>query len=269
MRLRPRRRSRARPICRRTATSRLTRMGTRPIAPLPAVPHAHASTGMSKPCLERTNCSDDQPVIVDLNAGGQTVLSTSDLNFGFEPAVRAVAGYRLHNGWAIEGAYLGLFDADTSEYLSALPDQSSILTFPGDLAYVDNLNVIPDMDKIWVDYSSSLHSGELNLVCCCGCCDPCGKGGGKNCNLSCRTFEWLVGFRYINFREELNIHGQAIRQTGSRGWLLRHPHQQQPLRGPTRRPDSRLGDEVGLGGDRQGGLVRQRRPAGAVRPRLG
>jgi hypothetical protein len=175
--------------------------------------------------LERTNCSDDQPIIVNLRrpdgsvvspSEGTPVFSTSDLDFDFEPAVRAVVGHRLHNGWAVEGAYLGLFDADTSAFVSALPDQSSILTFPGDLAYVENLNVIADMDKIWVDYSSSLHSGELNLVCCCGCCDPCGKGkdAGNHCNLYCRTFEWFMGFRYINFREELNIHGQAIRETG-------------------------------------------------------
>ena len=158
--------------------------------------------------LHRTNGSFRQPVIVDLS-DGSTILSTSDLNFGFDPAARVVAGCRLHDGWALEGAYFGLFDARSSKFLEA-PDESSIYTFPEHL----ESNVFADMNRIWVGHSSSLHSGELNLVCCQGWCDSYGKGKddlkdphsvwGDHCG----TFEWFVGFRYLNFRERLNIYAE-------------------------------------------------------------
>jgi len=174
--------------------------------------------------LQRTNCSDDQPIIVNLRgddgsivspSDAATVLSTSDLDFGFDPAVRVLLGHRLHNGWAIEGSYLGFCDADSSAYVQA-PNEAAIYTFPGGLG----LNVSGDFDEIWTNYSSSIHSGELNLVCCCGCCsEPCGKGKGDSgskghgCNLYCRTFEWFVGFRYLNLREHLQIVGQRSQTT--------------------------------------------------------
>ncbi len=173
--------------------------------------------------LQRTNCSDDQPIIVNLRADdgsivspsdAATVLSTSDLDFGFDPAVRVLLGHRLHNGWAIEGSYLGFCDADSSAYVQA-PNEAAIYTFPGGLSG----NVSGDFGEVWTDYSSSIHSGELNLVCCCGCCAPCGKGKGdcgskgQDCNLYCRTFEWFVGFRYFNLREHLQIVGNRPQTT--------------------------------------------------------
>jgi len=178
--------------------------------------------------LERTNSSNDQPMIVNLRGPedavlpidqAPTVLSTNDLDFDFEPGVRVLIGHRLHNGWAIEGSYLGLFDADTSLCLSA-PSESTIYTFPGGLGAA---NVFGDVDRIWTDYSSSLHSAEANLVHCCGCCDSCGdgKGDGKSkghcggCNLHCRTFEWMVGFRYLNLHEHLSIYGERDQMTES------------------------------------------------------
>jgi hypothetical protein len=174
--------------------------------------------------LQRTNCSDDQPILVNLRgddgsivspSDAATVLSTSDLDFGFDPAVRVLLGHRLHNGWAIEGGYFGFCDADTSAFVQA-PNEEAIYTFPGSLGAV---NVPADFDRVWTDYSSSVHSGELNLVCCCGCCsDPCGKGKGDGAkggcgNLYCRTFEWFVGFRYLNLREHLQIYGERGQTT--------------------------------------------------------
>lgn len=171
--------------------------------------------------LQRTNCSTDQPIIVNLRgpnntvlpiADAPTVLSTSDLNFDFEPGVRVVLGHRLCNGWGIEGGYLGLFDADTSAFVEA-GGEDPIYTFPGGLG---SANVFGDVDRVWVDYSSSLQSAELNFVCCNGCCNPCeegkGKSKGEGCgwNMYCRTFEWLVGFRYVNWREHLRIHGERF-----------------------------------------------------------
>lgn len=166
--------------------------------------------------LQRTNCSTDQPIVVQSVAGSPvaTILSTSDLDFDFEPGMRVLLGHRLHNGWAIEGGYLGLFNANA--WAEAVPpDQGTNYTFPDGLGYI---NVPPD-GGFRVNYDSSLQSAELNFVCCNGCCDPCTEGKGKSkgeCghgNMYCRTFEWLVGFRYINWHEHLNIYFERPQTT--------------------------------------------------------
>jgi len=161
--------------------------------------------------LQRTNCSFDQPIIVQSIAGipVATFLSTSDLDFEYEPGVRALFGIRLHGGWALEGSYLGLWDSDASLVIVP-PDESTNLTFPGGLG---GTNVFSDPDRIWTTYSSSLHSSELNLVCCSGYCDTFGgKGDLKDdvggCHPRCQTVEWLVGFRYLSLNERLRIYGE-------------------------------------------------------------
>jgi len=161
--------------------------------------------------LQRSNCSFDQPVIVQSVDGipVATFLSTSDLDFDYEPGVRALFGVRLNDGWALEGSYLGLWDSDASLFI-APPDESTNLTFPGGLG---GTNVFSDPDRIWATYSSSLHSGELNLVCCSGHCDTWGGKGELKDDLGryhprCQTFEWLVGFRYLNLNERLRIYGE-------------------------------------------------------------
>lgn len=165
--------------------------------------------------LERRDCSCEQPIIVQAEDGNPaaTVFSTSDLDFDFAPGVRVVVGHYLHDGWAVEGSYLGLFDADAAAFIAA-DSEETVLTFPGTLA--SGTNVFPDMDRIWINGSSALHSAELNLVCCCGCCSTCGgsehKGCSKedcgDCNIHCRTVEWLVGFRYLNLNEKLSIYAE-------------------------------------------------------------
>jgi hypothetical protein len=169
--------------------------------------------------LERSNCSFDQAILVEtIDANpGDTLFSTSDLDFDYEPALRVVLGRRLHNGWAIEGGYFGLWDASTAEFYT--PPDGVDVAFPDGLVAS---NVFGDPDRIWTDYSSSLHGGELNLVCCRGCCSTCESGKGKDdskgdcgaCCLHCRTFEWFVGFRYLNLREHLRIYGEREQQTG-------------------------------------------------------
>jgi hypothetical protein len=166
--------------------------------------------------LQRSNCSSNQPLIESFDGiVPETFFSTSDLDFDFEPAVRATVGYRLHDGWALEASYLGLFDASSQAFLVP-PDGNTILAFPDGLG---TANVFSDMDRIWVNYSSSIHSGEVNLVCCTGCCS---HGDGKsgydpkhavNGGLCCRTFEWFVGFRYLNLSERLRIDAQRDQET--------------------------------------------------------
>lgn len=170
--------------------------------------------------LERNNGSRDQPVIVTLDIDGnieQTFLATSDLDFGFDPAVRVVAGHRLGHGWAIEGAYLGLFESASSAFTAA-PAQDTDLTFPRELGYVSN--VFSDIGKARLDYWSALHSAELNLVHCHDCCAPCDKGPGDHCpasdgacRRSCGTLEWLAGFRYLHLQETFNIDAERQQTT--------------------------------------------------------
>ena len=73
-----------------------------------------------------------------------------------------------------------------------------------------------------MNYSSWLNSFEVNLPCCCGCCDECGGECRDACGcgevrdeygwgeVRCRSFEWFAGFRYINLGEKLNISVQRI-----------------------------------------------------------
>jgi hypothetical protein len=177
--------------------------------------------------LQRSNDSFDQPVLVRATGPEATALSTSDLDFDFDPALRALVGRRLHNGWAIEGSYLGLFDATASAFIEASPqDPPRPLTFPGGLG--PGTNLFADINRSWVNYSSELHSAELNLVSCRGCCGTGGdsKGdcgskcdGGSDC-VRCSTVEWFVGFRYLSLRERFNIYAEADREPTGGGPLI-------------------------------------------------
>ena len=170
--------------------------------------------------LQRDNASNDQPVIVTLDLDGnieQTFLATSDLDFDFDPAVRVVAGHRLGQAWAIEGSYLGLFESASFAFTAASAEDID-LTFPRELGYVSN--VFSDIGQARLDYWSALHSGELNLVHCRGCCEPCEKGhdgrcGAKagDCRQSCGTVEWLAGFRYLHLQETFNIYAERQQTT--------------------------------------------------------
>ena len=152
----------------------------------------------------------DQPIVVDPNTN-TTFLSTSDLDFNFDPGIRATVGARLCGGRALEFSYFGLFQGDASA-VAVKPDDEAFLIFP------DNLfgNVFVGMDRTEVNYSSQLHSFELNLPCCCGCCDECPKecgcgecrdaGGGRGDRYArCQSLEWFGGLRYIYLGEELDI----------------------------------------------------------------
>jgi len=166
--------------------------------------------------LERSNSSYDQPLLVQREFGTPvaTLLRTSDLDFNYEPAARVVLGSRVYDGWAIEGVYFGLWDADSSAYVAT----DEALTLPDGLGaggQGGGSNVWSSLNRTWVDYSSDLQSAELNLVYCCGGCAACGAGkgdyaaAGPSCSDSrCRTFEWLAGFRFLDLSEELRIYGE-------------------------------------------------------------
>lgn len=166
--------------------------------------------------LERSNRCFDQPLLVQRDEFGNpaaTGLATADLQFDYEPALRIVLGFRLCEGWGIEGGYFGLWDAEATE--SVAPGVP--LSFPDGLGAggtTEGASVWAFLHRTWVDYSSAVHSGELNLVYCGdrdGKCEAgkCGFASAGACGTSRgRTFEWLAGFRYLDLREELRIAGQ-------------------------------------------------------------
>lgn len=150
-----------------------------------------------------------QPIVVDPNTN-TTFLSTSDLDYNYDPGLRATFGARICGNRALEFTYFGLFDGNASATV-VQPNPNVFLTFPNNLAG----NVFVDMERVRVNYSSWLNSFEANLPCCCGCCDEtgCGECGecGENCGSgfgNCQSFEWFGGFRYINLGEELNIYAE-------------------------------------------------------------
>ena len=164
--------------------------------------------------LTRESRFRDQPIIVDPNTG-TTFLSTSDLDSDFDPGVRVTAGMRLCDNWGLEFSYFGLFDSDASASVVS-PGPGSFLTFPDNLAG----NVFVDIDRVRADYSSRLHSFEVNLPCCTGCCTDCctvscgdavgecgcGMACSSGCGFgNCQSCSWFAGFRYLNLREELNL----------------------------------------------------------------
>jgi hypothetical protein len=143
----------------------------------------------------------NQPIVVDPNTD-ITYLSTSNLGFNFDPGLQATFGMRLCGGRALEFSYFGLFQG-TASAVVVQPDADAFLTFP------DNLvgNVFVNMDRVQVDYSASLNSFEINLPCCCGCCDECPNECGCG-QVNCHSWEWFAGFRYLNVGEQFNILAQ-------------------------------------------------------------
>jgi hypothetical protein len=158
-----------------------------------------------------------QPIVVDAATQSTTYLSTSNLDFNFDAGLQATFGMRVCDGLALEFSYFGLFPGNASAVAVSTPGGSP-LTFPGGGAG----NVFTDMNKVQVNYSSWLNGFEVNLPCCCGCCDECGGECRDACGcgdvrnaygwgeLRCRSFEWFAGFRYLNLSEKFDIVGQRI-----------------------------------------------------------
>lgn len=143
----------------------------------------------------------NQAIVVDPNTN-TTFLSTSDLNSNFDPGLFATVGMQLSNNRALEFSYFGLFDGNVSAAAVA-PDPAAFLIFPNNFVG----NVFVDMDTTLVNYSSSLQSFAVNLLCCCGCCDKCCCQCGCP-EYHCRSVSWFAGFSYLNLYEQLNITAQ-------------------------------------------------------------
>ena len=149
--------------------------------------------------MQRTHGEPVHDILID-SSTNQTVLSSRDLDFNYSPGVRAVFGF-CYDGWLpLEIGYFGLFDSRSSKSVTSSPTGDPFLgnlTFPGDLGAASN--VFAGAQQATVDYTSEIHSGEINYHCCC-CREDCG-----GCP---QSFEWLAGFRYLSLRERLFINGQ-------------------------------------------------------------
>ena len=135
---------------------------------------------------------DDEPVVVDANTGA-TFLSTSDLDSGFAPGIRATVGTRLCNGKSLELSYLGLFPNDASA-TAISPDADAFLIFP------DNFfgNVFVGMSGAMANYSTSMNGLAASLIggdSDCECGDSCADNCGCEASKSPLSFGWIAGLR--------------------------------------------------------------------------
>ncbi len=140
-----------------------------------------------------TGC--DRVLVVDQDVpvpGQDTLLSTGDLSFRYEPGVRLTLGTQREScgGWrwcdALEATYLGVFDWNASG--SVFGDNN--LAASGVLGFIGNN--YSGGDEFHADYQAELHSIELNCVksCCLDCC---------------RQIDFLCGFRFMTLQEDFAL----------------------------------------------------------------
>lgn len=188
-------------------------------------PHGDFYSAWNDPCpscyvqvgallLQREPRFTNQPIAIDPGTNA-TLLSTSDLNFNVDPGMQATLGWCLSEGRNLEIDYFGLFEGTASSTRLVDEDGNMVLVSDG-----FGLNVFDDLDRIQVNYTSSIHSVAVNLFNCCGCsnacdccdscssCDSCNPCGGRV--VSTRSLSWFGGFRYLNVRERMDILGRRF-----------------------------------------------------------
>lgn len=148
--------------------------------------------------LKRSAGHPSRTVLIDANTQ-QTLVSSSEMSFDFDPGVRALFGFHLGGCRAIEFGYFGLFDSRaTLDY--SRPNPNIDVTLPGALGVASN--VFHDGVQTRIDYLSRLQGAEVNFPCCCCWECDCGLSGGSR--------EWFAGFRYISLREDFRISGAKV-----------------------------------------------------------
>jgi hypothetical protein len=86
---------------------------------------------------------------------------------------------------AWEFSYWGLYNWNADAVVSGAGD----LAIPGDLGLASNNFFLAD--TIAVDYRSELHNVEMNCV--------------KSCCAGCNRIDFLIGFRYLAFNDQLSL----------------------------------------------------------------
>jgi hypothetical protein len=115
------------------------------------------------------------------------VFSTADLSIPFQVGPRITLGHEFDATYSFEASYFGIFN--WHETLTATGANN--LNLPGDLALAGGLAFI-GADQVSITYDSQVNNGELNLLHNYG-------------NIAC-----LIGFRYFNLGEHLNIDANDI-----------------------------------------------------------
>jgi hypothetical protein len=131
--------------------------------------------------LTRDNQSFEQALVTQ-SGSGDTLLSTQDFDFVYEVGPNITLGYRPTPWDAWEITYFGLMDWDSRTTLNGAAD----LNLPGALGAALDLN-FANANAMNLTYSSVIHNGEFNYLWTHG------------------QIMWLLGFRYFNLGEELNI----------------------------------------------------------------
>lgn len=152
--------------------------------------------------FQRDNQAQNVPLVTD-TITNDTVLSVGDLDVPMAYGVRAFVGARGCGSWGWEAGYLGIYGMGTSQMLSG-PEN---LQLAGPLAG----QVFPFAAAEHVDatYTSTFHSGEINIFKSCCQSGRCGRTGcesdpcGDTCGGCC--IDWLGGFRYVNLTEQAGL----------------------------------------------------------------
>ena len=141
--------------------------------------------------LERDNSSEDRAIVID-DITLESIVTTQDLNTGYEVGPRLLLGYQVNECSAFEVEYFGIHTWDDS--LSVVGNGD--LSLPGDIALAtfDFLAA----DEMVLDYASEIHNFELNFV----------KSYGELRSMG--EFSWLAGFRYVSFEDEFNIQSTNV-----------------------------------------------------------
>ncbi len=132
----------------------------------------------------RTNQAVNQALVVDAATQTTTIVSAGDLGFRYEPGVKATAGYFFSAGYGVEGTYFGQFDHNTT--VSATSPTPS-LSLPG--VFGAGSTDFTAVGAISTNYTSRVHNAEINFII------PYG------------SFQYLIGSRYLELDEKLDING--------------------------------------------------------------
>ena len=127
--------------------------------------------------------SDNQAVVLNQNTL-DTLLTTDDADLGNQAGGRFSFGRWTGRDVAWEASYFGFDDWDGT----AVVEGNNDLRLAGDigLAAVDDFF---GADRMQLTSSSELHNVEINRLR----------------QIGCTNLSWLVGFRYLNFQEDINI----------------------------------------------------------------
>jgi hypothetical protein len=129
--------------------------------------------------VTRNNEAFNQPLA---SSGGDTLLSTGDMDFAYEVGPNLTLGYRPTPWDAWEVTYFGAMDWDSRTSLTGAAD----LNLPGALGAALDLN-FANADTMNITYSSVIQNGEFNYLWTKG------------------QIMWLLGFRYFHLGEEFDI----------------------------------------------------------------